>query len=551
MGGFKKNIITKILIGMTFIPVIPDISLSNTVPTNLIKNNTNPVEIIPISKEDKDKYSYNKGEYWLKDTDIVNNFSIQNASEFFTTLLQYVQNNYIYDISYEKILNYILEGLSGFSGKLEITVTNNRVLIHDKDLKLVGNFTTPAEDDAKSWANLIVNIILSLREKNSVVKKAHPEQIFYLTSNYLLKSLDENATYTDYISLQKRKKDYNSHSLGFTYRKIPYGLQVLSIINESPIYFSEIKEGDVITHINATPVSQLKDEDIESTFTNDNSSIIHLNYISYVSGKQGEEYIKRNKFTIPSVFIDNSNSQIPVISITNFKEKSSYELKDILDKINKNNIKGIVIDVRANGGGDLTEAIESSNLFISGGDILKTKGLGENKNQIYTAKSGDLLNGKPIVVLADNTTKGEAEIFAFILQSNNRAVLVGSPTYGKGTIFETFDLPNKSQIKFTTKQAVSPTDYVLNKIGVIPLVCVSSFTSDDSIDTFIKNVNEGKFKDNRERFISTPTDADIKRVRNSCKSLYPLKSAQKLPIKISTKIIDDTNTYNKLKAMKY
>ncbi|MGN0929110.1 MAG: S41 family peptidase [Alphaproteobacteria bacterium] len=545
MGGTKT--IVKFLLGIIF---IPNISLSNTVPTNIVKN-TNSVEIIPITKADREKYSYNKGEYWLKGTDIVDNFSIQNASEFYTNLLQDIQNNYIYDISYEKLLNYILEGLSGFSGKLEITIANSRVLIHDKDLKLVGNFTTPTEGDAKAWANLIVNIILSLREKNPIVKNAHPEQIFYLTSTYLLKSLDENATYEDYISLQKKQKGYNSHSLGFTYRKIPYGLQVLSIINESPVYFSNIKEGDVITHINATPVSKLKDEEIEATFTNDNSSIIHLNYISYISGKQEEEYLKRNKFTIPSVFVDNSNPKVPVISITNFKEKSSYEVKDAIDNLNKNNINGIVIDVRANNGGDLTEAIETSNLFISGGEILKTKGLGENKNQVYTAKSGDLLNGKPIIVLADNTTKGEAEIFAFILQSNNRAVLVGSPTFGKGTIFETFDLPNKSQIKFTTKQAVSPNDYVLNKVGVIPLVCVSSFTSDSDIDTFIKNVKEDKFKDNRERFISTPTDTDVKRIRNSCKSLYPLKSAQELPIKISTKIIEDTNTYNKLKSMKY
>lgn len=550
MGGNGKNIITKILVGIAFIPVIPNISLSNTVPTNIIKNG-NSVEIIPISKEDKEKYSYNKGEYWLKGTDIVNDFSIQNAVEFYTALLKYIQNNYIYDISYDKILNYILEGLSGFSGKLEITVTNNRVLIHDKDLKLIGNFTTPTDNDTKAWANLIVNIILSLREKNSVVRNAHPEQIFYLTSTYLLKSLDENATYTDYISLQKKKKGYNSHTLGFTYRKIPYGLQVLSIINESPVYFSNIKEGDVITHINTVPVSKLKDEDIEATLTNDNSSIIHLNYISYISGKQNEEYIKRSKFVSPSVFVDSSNTKVPVISITNFKEKSSYEVKDAIDTLNKGNLKGIIIDVRANGGGDLTEAIETANLFISGGDILKTKGLGEDKNQVYTAKAGDLLNGKPIVVLVDNTTKGEAEIFAFILESNNRAVLVGSPTFGKGTIFETFDLPNKSQIKFTTKQAVSPSDYVLNKVGVIPLVCVSSFISDDSIDLFIKNVNEGRFKDNREKFISTPTNTDVKRVRNSCKSLYPLKSAQELPIKISTKIIEDTNAYNKLKSMKY
>ncbi|MBD5404941.1 hypothetical protein HDR59_00120 [bacterium] len=549
MGG-TKNIITKILLGIAFMPVIPNTSLSNTVPVGVVKN-TKTFEIIPIPKEEKDKYSYNKNEYWLNNTNIVNNFSIKDASEFYTNLLQDIQNNYIYDISYDKLLNYILEGLSAFSEKLEITKANNRILIHDSNLKLVGNYSTPIEGDAKAWANLIVNIILNLREKNPAIGKAHPEQIYYLTSNYLLNSLDENAKYTDSISLQKKAKGYNSHTLGFTYRKIPYGLQVLSIINESPIFFSGIEEGDVITHINTVPISKLRDEDIEATLTNDDSSIIHLNYISYITGKQGEEYIKRNKFTIPSVIVDNSNPQIPVISITNFKEKSSYELKDAIDKLNKNNIKGIVIDLRANNGGDFTESLESANLFISGGDILKTKGLGENKNQVFTAKAGDLLNNKPIVVIADNTTKAEAEIFAFILEANGRAVLVGSPTFGNASVYEEFDLPNKSQIKFTTKQAISPNDYVLSKVGVIPLVCVSSFTSDNSIDLFISNVRGGSFKDNRERFKTEPIDADVKRIRNSCKSLYPLKSSQELPLKISKGIIEDTDVYNKLKTMKY
>lgn len=549
MGG-TKNIITKILLGIAFMPVIPNTSLSNTNLTNTVKN-LNPVEIIPLSKEEKDKYSYNKDEYWLNNINIVNDFSIKDASEFYTNLLQDIQNNYLYDIPYDKLLNYILEGLSAFSGKLEITTANNRILIHDGNLKLIGNYSAPVEGDAKAWANLIVNIILGLRVKNPEIGKVHPEQIYYLTSNYLLNSLDENAKYTDNISLQKKAKGYNSYTLGFTYRKIPYGLQVLSVINESPIFFSGIEEGDVITHINTIPISKLKDEDIEATLTNDDSTIIHLNYISYITGKMGEEYIKRNKFIIPSIIVDNSNPQIPVISITNFKEKSSYELKDVIDKLDKNNIKGIVIDLRANNGGDFTESLESANLFISGGDILKTKGLGENKNQVFTAKAGDLLNDKPIVVIADNSTKAEAEIFAFILGSNGRAVLVGSPTFGNGSVYDKFDLPNKSQIKFTTREAISPNDYVLNKVGVIPLVCVSSFTSDDSVDIFLSNVKKGSFKDNREKFKKEPTASDVKRIRNSCKSLYPLKSAQELPLKISKSIIEDTDVYNKLKTMKY
>ena len=545
MGGRK---LFDILLTTAFL--MPSIVIANKASSSVVVKNIKSVETFPISKKDIDKYSYKKYEYWLKGTDIVKDFSIEQGGEFYTALLDYIKDNFIKDIPYETMLNYILEGMSNFYGKLDVTIANSRVLIHDKNLKLIGNFTKPIDGDTRAWANLIVNVILSLRDINSNALKAHPEQIYYLTATYLLKSLDENANYMDKISLLKKQDEYNSHTLGFTYRKIPYGLQILSIMSNSPIFHSQISEGDVITHINTVPATQLKDEEIEATFTNNNSEIVHLNYISYVSGKQLDTYIKRAKAVYPSVITDSKNPQIPVISIIDFKEKSSYELKDAIDKI-KSQANGLILDLRANNGGDEKEAIEMANLFISGGDILKTKGLGENKNQVYTAKSGDILNGKPIIVIADNTTKSEAEILAFILQSKGRAVLIGSPTYGNGTITEKFTLPNKAQIEFTTKQVVSPNDYVLNKVGVIPLICLSSFRADSDIDLFISNVKDSKFKDNRERFLSTPSLSDVERVRKTCPSLYPLKEVQKLPITIATKVIENPDVYNKLKEMKY
>ncbi len=544
MGGRKT-----LLYGLSIMSLMSNVSMADT-SSQVIKNNKVSVEVIPIPYEQKDNYKYNKYEYWISGSDIVNNFSIKEASDFYTQLIDIIQKNFLYDVKYDKILNLILDGISHLAGKLEITIANSRVLIHDKNLKLVANFNTPLEGDSRAWANLIVNIILSLREKNPDVMKAHPEQIYYLTTLYLIKSLDENATYTDYISLLKKQKGYNSATLGFTYRKIPQGLQVLSIIQDSPIYYSNIIEGDVITHINTTPVKSLKDEQIEASFTNNDIEIIHLDYISYINGRAGETYIKRNKPKLSSIFIDNKNKEIPVISIMNFKENSSYEFKDAIDSLNQDEIKGVILDLRANNGGNLKEALEMANLVISGGDMFKTTGLGADKNQIYTAKSGDILNDLPIVVIADNTTKAEAELFAFILESRGRAVIIGSPTFGKGTISDTYTLPNKAEIKIATKKALTLNDYALDKVGVIPIVCISSFTSDKDVDTFIMNVENGDFKDNRQKY-KTITDEEVDKVRKSCPSLYPLKNAQTFAVNLAKKIIINPSVYEELRKLNY
>lgn len=544
MGGKKKIVLLSILLSML------GKEMRSAETAHMIKNNKVEVSITPIPYEERDKYKYNKYEYWISGTDIVNNFSIEEASDYYTEVIDIIQKNFLYDMPYDKILNLILEGISHLAGKLEITIANSRVLIHDKNLKLIGNFNTPQEGDTKAWANLIVNIILSLREKNPSVMKAHPEQIYYLTTLYLIKSLDENGDYTDYISLLKKQKGYNSATLGFTYRKIPQGLQVLSIIQDSPLYYSNIVEGDIITHINTVPVQNLKDEEIESSFTNNEIEIIHLDYISYITGRAGENYIKRNKPKISSIYVDERDKEIPVISIMNFKENSSYELKEAIDKIDKEKIKGVIIDIRANNGGELKEALEMANLFISGGEMFKTAGLGPDKNQIYSAKDGDILKDLPIVLISDNTTKGEAELFAFIMESRGRGVIIGSPSYGKGTITEKYTLPNKAEMKIATKKAYTLKGYGLDKIGVIPIVCISSFKSDKDVEVFINNVENGEFEDNRLKY-EDATEEDVKNIRKACPSLYPIKSAQEFALKVAKRIINNETVYEILRQNNY
>ena len=538
MGGKVKNkhLILKLITAILF----PFGNSFASVSTQSAQN-FSAVEVLPMS--DIGKYGFKPHEYWIQNTKNDEGFPIEPAQKFYKNLYNTIVENYVNPISHQEITNIIFEALSNFAEKLTIETTQNRILIYDKNLKAIGNFKKEAGDNSENYANILTKTILSLRENSKKMKDAHQEQIFYATAYYLIKTLDENGSYLNPV-LKERDFSDNSTSLGFSYRRTPSGIQVLSILKDSPVYFSDIKTGDIITGINKIPVKTLTDEQLEYILTSTDTDLMHIDYVSYTFNKPSNTFIRKNRIVIPSITVSTFDNT-PVIEIHNFKYDSSRELKQALDNAKTDN--GIIIDLRGNLNGIANEAIESANLFISGGDILTTTGNNEYYNETYTAKNGDILNDKPIIIIADNTTKGPAEIFASIMDGTNRAVIIGTPTFGNGNIQETFTLQNDSSITFTTSRAKNAKNISIDKIGVIPIVCATSIIEEKDIDTLISNINSNKFVDNRLS-AKDITPETINKVRKACLAFYPTPETNNLILKTATKILKDTSAYKKLIA---
>jgi carboxyl-terminal processing protease len=506
------------------------------------------VTVFPISGANADLYKYEPNEYWIKGTDIVGEFSIKDASEFYLRLFELVHEKFARKVSYDYAVNRVLDALSVFAGRVNMTTAGGRILAHDRDLKLIGNFNRPDDEDGRAWSNLLVNIILALRDGNEKVRNAHPEQIYHLTATYLLKSLDENAHYTDPITYAKAREDYNTTWTGFTYRRVEAGLQVLSIIRNSPAFFSGLAEGDVITHINSRAVKDITPELAEATLTSNDTGILHLDYVTYIMGQPSETYIRKNRIIMPSVSTRTDMPATPAITIHNFKKGAARELKAAAEALLASSPKGIIIDLRAATGGEFDEATEAANLFIDGGDMLKTQGRAGTGGNLYTAKGGDILSGLPIVLLIDNSTKGYAEAFALAMEARKRAVLIGSPTYGMGTVEETFALNKERMATLATSFVTSAGGRALNGIGAVPLVCVSSFKATGDTAKFIANAKSGRFRDNRS-IPAEPSKEDIEAARAACPAMYPSAEMQALPPSIAAAILSDPAAYAKLTGM--
>ena len=163
--------------------------------------------------------------------------------------------------------------------------------------------------------------------------------------------------------------------------------------------------------------------------------------------------------------------------MTGFNQGTAAELKKTVDRAHREigpGLKGLVIDLRGNPGGLLDQAVDAADLFIVGGRISTTRGRHPDSFQLFDATKGDIGDGVPIAVLVNGASASAAEVLAAALQDQGRAVLVGSGSFGKGTVQTVLRMPNDGELILTWARLLAPSGYILNKLGVLPTLCTSN-----------------------------------------------------------------------------
>ena len=174
--------------------------------------------------------------------------------------------------------------------------------------------------------------------------------------------------------------------------------------------------------------------------------------------------------------------------MTSFNENSGSQIKTEIKKFKRDKkIESYILDLRNNPGGLLSQAIKISDFFLEDGEIVSTKGRQKNENRKWFASSGDLINGKTLVVLINNGSASASEIVAGALKDHKRAVLVGESTYGKGSVQSIIPLKNEGAIRLTISKYYLPSGKSISEVGVAPDISIEEEESDFRIDTETDN----------------------------------------------------------------
>jgi carboxyl-terminal processing protease len=254
-------------------------------------------------------------------------------------------------------------------------------------------------------------------------------------------------------------------------------LKVVSPIDDSPASKAGLLAGDVISALDGDPVQGMTLQQAVDKMRGPVNTPITLKILRGGKGDPMEVKVVRDIIKVRSVKSKKMGDDIGYIRITQFTEQTFDGLKKSIDQLNKDigqdKIKGYIIDLRNNPGGLLDQAIQVSDAFLDRGEIVSTRGRGADDVQRYSARSGDLTNGKPVIVLVNGGSASASEIVAGALQDHKRATILGTRSFGKGSVQTIIPLQGNGALRLTTARYYTPSGRSIQAKGIEPEIVVT------------------------------------------------------------------------------
>ena len=341
------------------------------------------------------------------------------------------------------------------------------------------------------------------RVRSQYVEEVTDQELIEKAIDGMLTGLDPHSGYMNEEVWQEMQMDTQGKfgGLGIEITMEEGFVKVISPIEDSPAFEAGILAGDFIIQIDDTPVFGLTLNEAVDLMRGEKGQSITIT-VSRDGTEPFEVKIVRDIIKIQSVKSD-VYDDVGYLRITSFTEQTEDGLLKSIKKIQKENenIKGYVLDVRSNPGGLLSQAVKVSDIFLTRGEIVSTRGREKKDIRRYRAKNKDHTNGKPIVVLINGGSASASEIVAGALQDHRRAIIVGTQSFGKGSVqtimpFQRSNAENVSGIRLTTARYYTPSGESIQGKGISPDIMVEQgeFESYD-----FKRYSESDLKDSLDK----------------------------------------------------
>ncbi len=346
----------------------------------------------------------------------------------------------------------------------------------------IATYPSPSGDDPHLWGGWLGHLVADAKKTSPIVAAVSEDTLDETLFYGITYSLDRFSRYaTPAAARDQRAARDGFGGIGVTLDPAPDRFRIIQVVPGGPADLAGIRAGDTIIAINGQP-----------TAGRSRSDVIHLlrgTVLSTVEvgidrpGAIGSRYyrLRRTLMVEPTVTLSRDNG-VAIFHISSFNQNTTQQLVEDLDAVKREmgpQLRGIVLDLRGDTGGLLDQAVSLSDVFIAKGPIVATIGRNPASRQFFEASGDSIAPRIPIIVLVNGGSASASEIVAAALQDSGRAVVVGTASYGKGTVQTVLRLPNNGELTLTWAQLVAPAGYLLNARGVVPTVCTSDLGNDD------------------------------------------------------------------------
>lgn len=332
--------------------------------------------------------------------------------------------------------------------------------------------------------------------KDDYVEAADDKKMLENAIRGMLSGLDPHSSYLDQDEFKELQVGTSGEfgGLGIEVNMEDGFVKVVSPIDDTPAQAAGIKAGDLIIRLDDTPVKGMTLNEAVKMMRGKPGSSILLTIIREGEQKPLKLSITRDIIRVKSVKYQILDEGYGYLRITNFQNQTGEQvIRAVSDmKQEQGELQGLVLDLRNNPGGVLGAAVTVSDAFLDQGMIVYTEGRAKDAALRYNARPGDILKGAPIVVLVNGGSASASEIVAGALQDHKRAIIMGSRTFGKGSVQTIFPMSNNSAIKLTTARYYTPGGRSIQADGIEPditLKAVKLVETEDNEDDRLKEAN--------------------------------------------------------------
>ena len=349
------------------------------------------------------------------------------------------------------------------------------------------------------------------RIKSDYVEEVSDKELLESAIRGMLSGLDPHSTYLD-------PEEYKELKIGTTGQFGGLGIQVgmengyvkvISPIDDTPAYKAGLKAGDLIIDLGGKPVKDMSLNDAVKVMRGKPGTKIKLSVMREGTEAPIKFELERAIIKVKSVKSYLMEPGFGYVRISTFQSKTAKHLKSAIKNLMKEApLNGLIVDLRNNPGGVLNAAADVADLFIEKGKLVYTQGRVSNSYFEFNAKSGDVLNNAPIVVLINAGSASASEIVAGALQDHKRAVIMGEKSFGKGSVQTIQELRNGSAVKFTTARYFTPGGRSIQAEGIEPDIKIKNMRLTAEINNGISKIKEADLSNH----LSNPDDNDEKNI---------------------------------------
>ncbi|MDA0782344.1 MAG: S41 family peptidase [Rickettsiales bacterium] len=372
--------------------------------------------------------------------------------------------------------------------------------------------------------------------KRDYVEEVDDKELVESAINGMLSSLDPHSSYLNENDFDEMRIQTRGEfgGLGIEVTMENGLVKVVSPIDDTPAYRAGLEAGDYISQIDGEAVMGTTLSEAVDKMRGKPGTEIELTVLREGENEPLTFNIKRDIIKIKSVRARKEGDDIVYVRVTSFSESTSdslkREVKKLKSEIGEEKFKGVVLDLRNNPGGLLDQAIEVSDAFLGKGEIVSTGGRVPDSNKRFNASRGDIIDGKPIVVMINGGSASASEIVSGALQDHKRGIVIGTKSFGKGSVQTVIPLSaSKGAMRLTTSRYYTPAGRSIQAEGIEPDIIVEQakleeikarkMSSEASLRKHLKN-NNGSVNNDSSSDANSDANKAVEGEKESTDSAY-------------------------------